>query len=248
MGRAASVLRTPRGAAFAALLAVLFVYYAVARHLPGLPLWGEVAFLGVVLIPAIFGLVWLALPLWRARGVLPVGAAFAVLAVVCEIADLDIVADFSKLAALTLFAFWFLEFFETVLWVALVAAIIPMVDIFSVFRGPTGHIIEERRSIFETIAFGFPVPGEVSPALLGPPDLLFFALFLAAAARWGLRVGWTWSALAASFGATLALAVWLDIGGLPALPLLSLGFLIPNADLLWRELQGARRRRVAANE
>ena len=77
----------------------------------------------------------------------------------CEIASLDILADFSKLAALTLISFWFLGFFETVLWVALVAAIIPAVDAFSVFRGPTGHIVEERPSIFETIAFGFPVPG-----------------------------------------------------------------------------------------
>jgi hypothetical protein len=41
-----------------------------------------------------------------------------------------------------------------------------------------------------------------------------------------------------SFGATLALTVWFDIGGLPALPLLSLGFLAPNADLLWRKLRG----------
>ena len=33
---------------------------------------------------------------------------------------------------------------------------------------------------------------------LGPPDLLFFALFLAAAARWNLRVGWTFVALTLS--------------------------------------------------
>ena len=44
--------------------------------------------------------------------------------------------------------------------VALVAAIIPAVDAFSVFRGPTGHIVEERPSIFETIAFGFPFQGD----------------------------------------------------------------------------------------
>jgi hypothetical protein len=230
------------------LLAALVVYFAVARSLPNMTLWWEVVFLGVVLIPAIFGLVWLALPLRRVNGLFPVGAAFGALAVVCEIAGLDILADFSKLAALTLISFWFLQFFETVLWVTLVAAIIPLVDAFSVFRGPTGHIVEERPSIFETIAFGFPVPGEVDPARLGPPDLLFFGLFLAAADQWNLRVAWTWVALAASFGTTLALAVWLDLSGLPALPLLSLGFLIPNADLIWRELRGARRRRVATDE
>jgi hypothetical protein len=231
------------------VLAVLVVYYAVAESLPGISLWSEVAFLGIVVIPAVFALVWLALPLWRAKGLLPVAAAFGALAVVCEVAALDVLADFSKLAALTLIAFWFLSLFESLSWVTLVALIIPLVDIFSVFRGPTGHVLEERPSIFETIAFGFPVPGQSVPARIGPPDVLFFGLFLAAAARFNLRVGWTWVGLAASFGLTLALAVWLDLNGLPALPLLSLGFLLPNADLLWRDvrrdLAEARSRRKA---
>ena len=234
-------MRSPRGAAFLALLAVLAVYYAVAPSLPELTLWWEVAALGVLVIPAVFLLVWLALPLWRAHGLFPVGAAFGALAVTAEVAGLDILADFCKLAALTLISFWFLSLFEALSWVVLVAAIIPLVDIFSVFRGPTGHVLEERPSIFETIAFGFPVPGHSTPARIGPPDILFFGLFLAAADRFDLRVAWTWAGLTASFGATLALAVWLDRGGLPALPFLSLGFLIPNADLIWRGLRKTRR-------
>jgi hypothetical protein len=40
-----------------------------------------------------------------------------------------------------------------------------------------------------------------------------------------------------SFGATLAIAVWRELGGLPALPLLALGFLLPNCDLIWRQLR-----------
>ena len=40
-----------------------------------------------------------------------------------------------------------------------------------------------------------------------------------------------------SFGATLALSVWLDLNGLPALPLLSLGFLLANGDLIWAQLR-----------
>jgi hypothetical protein len=74
-------------------------------------------------------------------------------------------------------------------------------------------------------------------AKLGLPDLMFFALFLGAAARFQLRVGWTWVGLTASVGATMALATWWDVGGLPALPLLSAGFLLPNADLLWRAVR-----------
>jgi hypothetical protein len=35
----------------------------------------------------------------------------------------------------------------------------------------------------------------------------------------------------------MALATLFDVGGLPALPLLALGFLLPNADLLWRAVR-----------
>ena len=46
--------------------------------------------------------------------------------------------------------------------------------------------------------------------------------------------------MALSFGATLALAVWLDLNGLPALPLLSAGFLLANCDLIWRQVRAGR--------
>ena len=70
-------------------------------------------------------------------------------------------------------------------------------------------------------------------------SLLLAALFLAAAGRFGLRPGWTWLAMTASFGLTIVLTVAFDVIGLPALPLLSLAFLAVNADLLW---QAVRRR------
>ena len=66
---------------------------------------------------------------------------------------------------------------------------------------------------------------------------MFFALFLAAASRFRLRPGLTWILMTLSFGATLALAVWRNLGGLPALPLLSLGFLLANGDLIWAKLR-----------
>jgi hypothetical protein len=86
--------------------------------------------------------------------------------------------------------------------------------------------------VFENVSFALPTPGEHTAARLGPPDLLFFALFLAAADRFGLRVFWTWLALCLSFGATLAIAFGADISGLPALPGLSIAFLAVNIDRL----------------
>jgi len=129
--------------------------------------------------------------------------------------------------------------------VVIVACVIPVVDAISVWRGPTRHIVEERPEVFGALSFAFPVPGE-GAFQLGLPDLLFFAIFLGAAARWGLRVLATWACLVASFGATMALAIYVDpfgIGGLPALPLLCVAFLAPNADLIWRRLRTERRDR-----
>jgi len=233
VGRAPALL----AAAFLALAVALGVYYAVARSLPNFTLWWEVAILSLLLIPAVFGLVYLVLPLWRARGLLAVGLAIAVLAAALQAADLDVLANFAKLAAVTLLAFWFLGYFETAAWVVLVAVIVPWVDAFSVWRGPTKHIITHQRELFTTFSFAFPVPGERNTAQLGLPDLLFFALFLAATVRFDLRTRLTWAAMVCSFGATLALAVAFDINGLPALPLLCLGFLAPNADLIWKRLR-----------
>jgi len=123
--------------------------------------------------------------------------------------------------------------------------VIPLVDIASVYRGPTRVVVEEQPGLFERIAVAFAVPGEDGAARLGPPDVIFFALFLAASARYGLRVGATWLGMAGALSATLLLTYALDLNGLPALPAISLGFVVPNADLLWRSLRaegrGARR-------
>ena len=229
-----------RAAALLVLSIALGVYYVVAESLPDLSLWWEVAFLSFLVIPAVFALVYCALPLYRAPRLLVAGVAVALLAAVLQLAGLDVLANFAKLAAVTLIAWWFLTYFETVAWVALVALIIPWVDAISVWRGPTKHIVTHQRELFTTFSFAFPVPGEENTAQLGLPDLMFFALFLGAAARWGLRTKLTWVAMTLSFGATLALAVARDAGGLPALPLLALGFLMPNADLLWRRLRAER--------
>ena len=241
MGRASSLL-TARAAALAALLAALSLYYWLAPRLWEASNWWDIAWLALVLIPAVFGLVYVVLPLWRARGLLLVAIALGILAAAAQAADLDVVANFVKLGAMTAAAFWFLSYFESAAWVVLVAVIVPVVDAYSVFFGPTGTIVEEQPHVFTTLSIAFPVPGEHGSANLGLPDLLFFGLFLAASVRFGLRPRLTWLALTASFGTTMMLTQVVDEPGLPALPLLSLGFLLPNADRLWSALRGSARR------
>ncbi len=242
MGRASAVLGPARLAAFGVLAVALGLYYRFHESLPNTSTWGDVAFLSFLLMPAVLALVYLALPLRAARELelLFVAVAFAILAVVLHAADLDTLADFAKLGAMMFAAFWFLNFFEALSWVVLVACIVPWVDAYSVWRGPTNHIVHNHRQVFSTLSFAFPVPGEASAANLGLPDLLFFSLYLAAAARFGLRVFATWVLLVASFGATIAIAIAWNKPGLPALPLLSLGFVLANGDLLWQRLRGDR--------
>jgi Na+/H+-dicarboxylate symporter len=237
VGRAPSLLDRRAGAVAALLAVTLGAYYAFTDDITNLSTRWELAFLALCLMPAVFALVWLSLPYRRHVRLFLLAAAFLVLAVVLELAQLEALANFAKLGLMTSLGFWFLRYFESVLWVALVALVIPIVDSFSVWRGPTRHIVEEQPQIFDVFSFAFPSPGGETSANLGLPDLLFFALFLGAAARWNLRVGWTWIALTLSLGATMLLAVEWEVAGLPALPGLAFGFLIPNADLLWREFQ-----------
>src|SRR5262249_1430964 len=192
-----------RAAALLILAIYLGVYYAVAESLPSIGLWWQVAVISLLVIPAVFALVYLALPLRTWKWLLPAGAGVALLAAVLQIVGLDVLANFAKLGAVTLLAWWFLGFFETAAWVTVVALIVPWVDAASVWRGPTKHIVTQQPQLFTTFSFAFPVPGERDTAQLGLPDLLFFALFLGAADRWGLRVRLTWLAMTLSFGATL---------------------------------------------
>jgi hypothetical protein len=234
VGRAASVL-SPRLGVAAVLVAGLAAYASLVDELPRMSLWGDVALAALVLFPATTALAWLALPLRAWRGLAGLGVALAALALACDLAGLDVASNLAKTGAVVLVALWFLDLFERPWWVGLVALAIPAIDAISVWRGPTRHIVTERPGVFDLLSISFPVPG--GSFQLGLPDLLFFTLFLAAAARWGMRVAPSWVLMTASFGATMALALWLDpfdLGGLPALPLLSLGFLLANGDHLLR--------------
>lgn len=238
-----------RTAPLLALGVALAAYDAWAEHLPNVSTSWDVIFIGLLLIPATFALLLLSLPFreeltsWRLL-VLVIG--LAAITIFLELAGADPIANQTKFAAVALLGWWFLQFFESVGLVALVAVLITPVDIFSVARGPTKHIVEQQPQVFDALSIAFPVLGENSSAQLGLPDVLFFSLFLAATVRFSLRTLSTWVAMALSFGTTLALAVWTDVTGLPALPLLSAGFVLVNADLIWKALRDRRDERDPA--
>jgi hypothetical protein len=242
VGGAPALLSRPRALALGAWFAVGAAWYFSADSIPRLPLWWEVTLLAFVLIPGVFLFDWIVLPLCRARGLLPLAGSLAALAILAETGDLEVLANAAKLAAVTFFAFWFLTLFEELVLLVVVALIVPFVDAYSVFRGPTGNIVQHHSEVFTYFSVYWALPGEPGDPRLGIPDYLFFALYLAAAVHFRLRPGWTWLAMVAALGGTVAITVWADVAGLPALPALSIGFLVPNADLIWaRVVRGGRR-------
>jgi hypothetical protein len=227
--------RQVRVAAFVVLAAAVVTWDAVAPHVGRVGLWPAVTIIAAGVLPATLGLVYLALPLWSRRWILFAGIAFAVAAVLTWEADTHLASNFAKLGAMTCGGWAFLWLFEELGWVVIVAAIIPFVDAISVAAGPTNHIVHHHFQVYSTVAVAFLAPGG-GAAFLGPPDILFYALFLSATARWHLRPAWTWFAMTGMYSLTLVIANVADVSGLPALPFLSAGFLIANGDLLWRRL------------
>ena len=109
MGRVASLLGAPRVIAFGLLAVALGLYYRFHTTLPNTSTWGDVAFLSLLLIPAVLALVYLVLPLRVAREIelISVAIAFAILAVILHQAGLNTLSDFAKLGAMAFAAFWF---------------------------------------------------------------------------------------------------------------------------------------------
>jgi hypothetical protein len=236
VGISSAVLGGRRAQAFAAIAACVVAWFVVAPHLPRLELWPSILLVSLVVMPATLSLVYLALPLWPRKWMLAAVIALALLALVFSLLDWGLPANFAKLFAAVSAGWAFLTLFEELSWVVIVACIIPAVDAFSVWRGPTKAITANHFEVYTAVAIAFLVPGG-GAAYLGPPDILFYALFLAAAARWRLRVFWTWFGMTAMYAFTVILAYAIDVRGLPALPFLSFGFLVVNADLLWRSIR-----------
>lgn len=237
MGRASAVLTRGRAAALAAALATLALWDAHAGRLPAVADRWDIALVAALLLPATFAVVWLLEPAAVSRRLFPALVASGALAVLLDLAGLESLFNVAKVVAFALFGLWFLQLLEALSWVVLVAAVVPWVDVLSVYRGPTKVVIEEEPGLFERIAIAFALPGEDAAARLGPPDVIFFALFLAAASSFGLRPRATWAAMTLALSTTLVLTYALDLDGLPALPAVALGFVVPNVDLLWHKLR-----------
>ena len=104
-----------------------------------------------------------------------------------------------------------------------------MVDAVSVATGPTRTVVDRAPEAFETIALHLP-PWDTA-VLVGPVDMVFLALFIAGAARVGLRTGATAVAVVTGLVIAVGIALGTDVG-LPAVPFMAAGLLVVNLDRL----------------
>ena len=213
---------------------MLVAWDAGAGVLPDLGHWPDVLVIALLVLPVTFAVPFLALPAAASRFIPHVTAALVALSFLLYLAGFGALFNVTKLLALTAVGFWFMTVFEALSWVVLIALIIPWVDVLSVWRGPTEYIVSEQPSLFDRVSIAFRLPGEEGSANIGPPDILFFSLFLAAANRFELRLHLTWISMVGLLSLTLISTDLFDLSGLPALPAIALGFLLPNVDLLWR--------------
>ncbi len=139
----------------------------------------------------------------------------------------------AKIVFATTAGLWLALMLTSISQVLLISALIIFVDFWSVFLGPTKKMVESGGPWIDYFTISLPVFGANAVSRLGVSDIVFFSLFVGCTLIWRLRRLTAALVLAASFVATMIAGVTLGIG-VPALPLLSVAFLLVNGDLLYR--------------
>jgi hypothetical protein len=225
----------------AAGLAALGAVNLAAPHLPEPGQGVQIAAVAVVSFPlATLVVAALAPAPVPAPRLIAAAVAAAALTAALIAAGLDgTPATLAKLVASACLGIALAGLLQTPAEIVAIAVLIAAVDAYSVAAGPTHAIVLHHQEVLGAFTLAFHPPGTYAVAQIGVSDFVFFALFAAASARMGLRVGATWVATTASLGVTMALSYAFDTA-LPALPLLSLAFLGANADLLLERTRGRR--------
>ena len=219
--------------------ALISLWGFLSSRLPGLPVRANIMLSSALVLSLVAVLVWGLLPLHTLGHRLPLLTVVALpLAILFVWLGWVPLANVAKVVAAAALGIWIAEELEKLSWIVIVAVVSAAVDIVSVAAGPTKAILEQGPVVVGYFTIAVTWAGYTySEAYtgLGISDVIFLALYLGAARRFGLRVGWSAVAMVVSFLATIAAAMWWT--ALPALPLLSVAFLAVNGDLLWKNLR-----------
>ncbi len=147
-----------------------------------------------------------------------------------------LLADAFRLLASAALAYALARHVTSVGVVLLIAGVATASDLFSVFAGPTRALVREDSPALDFLLLIFPTFGQPAGFALGVSDFIFLALFAATSRLLNLRYPLT---LAAGLAATLlAMVCGLILERpLPALPFISISFVIANANLLLAALR-----------
>jgi hypothetical protein len=218
---------------------LLIVYVRFSSLLPAFAMRADIMVSSAIVLGLMAVLVWGMLPLHVLGRRLPLLTAAALpLAVLFVWLGWVPLANVAKIVAAGALGMWIATELEKLSWIVVVAAVSAVVDIASVAAGPTKALIRQGPVVvgYFTVAvtwFGYAYDDAYTG--LGVSDVIFFALYLTTARRFGLRVGWSAVAMVGSFLVTIAAAMWWT--ALPALPLLSVAFLAVNGDRLLAQLR-----------
>jgi hypothetical protein len=219
--------------------ALLIVYVRFSSLLPTFSVRADIMVSSTIVLGLTAVLVWGMLPLHVLGRRLPLlTAAVLPLAVLFVWLGWVPLANVAKIVAAGALGMWIAAELEKLSWIVIVAVVSAAIDIASVAAGPTKALIGQGPVVvgYFTVAvtwFGYTYAQAFTG--LGVSDVIFFALYLGTARRFGLRVGWSAVAMVASFLITIAAAMWWT--ALPALPLLSVAFLAVNGDRLLAQLR-----------
>ncbi|MHB1464215.1 MAG: hypothetical protein ACYCXU_03755 [Thermoleophilia bacterium] len=159
-----------------------------------------------------------------------ISGAVAIAAIVFGVGPLETAA---KLVFAACAGLWLGLMLSSISQVLLISGLIIVVDFYSVFLGPTKKLVESGSHWLDYLTISLPTFGVPAISRIGISDLVFFSLFTACTLTYRLRRITTAMAMTASFVGTMVVGVTLD-RGVPALPLLSISFVLANADLLYR--------------
>jgi hypothetical protein len=222
----------PRAAArLGAVFAITLAYLIAAPHLPALGDHDLNAFVsGAIGLLLSAGIVVAALPLRDNMAAVAVGLIVggAGAALLSAVGALEAASPFKALLGAAA-GYGLARFIFSPLIVYGLAVGVAIGDSVSVSAGPTRYVLNEQPRVVEFVALYLPEWGGPDGSYLGISDLIFLAVYLYCAWRFGLRRRATAVALCLSFVASLAIAVWTDVA-VPALPLLSVALLAPNID------------------
>ena len=219
--------------------ALIVLWGLLSSSLPALPVRADIMLSSALVLSLVAVLVWGLLPLHVLGRRLPLLTAAALpLAILFVWLGWVPLANVAKVVAAAALGIWIAEELEKLSWIVIVAVVSAAVDVVSVAAGPTKAILDQGPVVVGYFTVAVTWAGYTYREAytgLGISDVIFLALYLGAARRFGLRVGWSAVAMVASFLATIAAAMWWT--ALPALPLLSVAFLAVNGDLLWKKLR-----------